>query len=585
MIQFDDVHKTYGSDSILEKATFILGKREKCALVGRNGSGKTTLFRLVLGVETPDLGKISIPKNYRLGYLQQHIRFSESTILQEACLGLEPEFSYKAKALLSGLGFQEKDFDRSPAEFSGGFFLRLHLVKLLLSEPDCLLLDEPTNYLDIVSIRWLTRFLQNWQGEMIVISHDREFLDAFSTHSMAIHRHGIKKVEGPVAKLYAQIVQEEEVYEKTVVALEKKRAHMQSFIDRFGAKNTKATQAQSRKKQLERMPELHALQQLADLNFHFPAAQTASKMLVRVNNLSFGYSDEMLIKELSFEIEPRSRLGLVGKNGKGKSTLLKLLHQELVPSSGSLQAISDLKVGYFGQSHIKRLHPESTIVEEIIRANPLLSVQEARSLAGKMQFARERADKKIGVLSGGEQSRVVLAQLLGVRSHLLLLDEPTNHLDVESMESFMEALEEFEGAVCIVSHSELVVERLCDSLIIFDGGGQSHFRGPYSQFLEKGGWQEEVKSDAVCQKNERRLRAEKVSLRAKALKPHTERVSQLEGQIMALEASVNEMNEKLIHAFSPILAKAVKDNQELIEKLFLELEEAYAMVERIKNST
>lgn len=567
MIQLEDVTKAYGGDSVLEGVSFTLGKKEKCALVGRNGAGKTTLFRIIIGQEEPDAGKVSITKHYRLGYLNQHIHFSKETILQEACLGLadsDTESVYKAEAILFGLGFTKDLLTKSPQVLSGGYALRLHLTKLLLSEPDCLLLDEPTNYLDILSIRWLTRFLKTWQHEMIVISHDRLFLDSVCTHTVAIHRKQVKKVQGPTAKLYNQIASEEEVYEKTRLGLEKKKKHMQSFVDRFGAKNTKAAQAQSRLKAIERLPELEALSVHDELEFHFPAAETASAVLVRAQNLNFGYNDTDLIQNLEFEIERKSRIGIIGKNGKGKSTLLKLLTGDLAPKSGQLKPIQNLSIGYFGQSHIERLDQSLSIEQEIQKSNPTASLQSVRSIAGKMQFEREKAEKKIGVLSGGERSRVVLAKLLASKSHLLLLDEPTNHLDVESMESFMRAIDAFEGAVCIVCHSEFVLDKLCNTLVIFHDDHQELFLGSYSDFLAKGGWQEES------------IKPEKkhiVQERAKPARINQKKVSDLENRIIALEEEVSKMNERLIEEVSKgnflvELSKEIEIKKAEIETLF-----------------
>ncbi len=594
MIQFEDVTKAYGGQLVIEHVSFALASRERLALVGRNGAGKTTLFRLIMGIEEPDEGKIRLPKGYKVGMLEQHIHFTKETVLDEACLGLsheEKDNVYKAESILFGLGFQKDDLAKSPSLFSGGYHLRLHLAKLLLSQPDCLLLDEPTNYLDILSIRWLGQFLRNWPGELIMISHDRQFLDSVCTHTVGIHRKGIKKVQGPTEKLFEQLALEEEVYEKTRVALEKKKAHLQSFIDRFGAKNTKAAQAQARQKAINRLPSLSALCSIDNLSFSFPAAHTNSKVLLKVNELSFGYTTP-LIQNFSLELEKDARLGIIGKNGKGKSTLLRLFLGDLTPVSGTITLTSGITVGYFGQSHIERLHLDNTVMDEIRAANPNLSQQDARSIAGKMMFTQDRSEKKIGVLSGGERSRVVLGKLLAKPCHMLLLDEPTNHLDVESMEAFMDALEEFEGAVCIVTHSELVLERLATKLIVFQNNTQQLFLGGYDEFLQKGGWQEEVETQEKAprlQKEAKRERAELVNERSRALKPHTKKQEELEGRIIKSEEEVAEFNTQLLQAVqegksSAIgeLSKSIKERQNLIDQLFVELEEVSNKIEEIK---
>ncbi len=594
MIQFEKIDKAYGSDTVLEDVSFVLGKGERCGVIGRNGAGKTTLFRLITGEEESDSGKIIRPLGYQVGVLTQHIHFKEPTILQEAILGLraeDKEKTYKAESILFGLGFGAADMDKSPALFSGGYQLRLHLAKLLLSEPDCLLLDEPTNYLDILSIRWLSQFLRNWQGEIMMISHDRKFLDSIITHTLAIHRKGIKKIPGQTEKCFSQLAQEEEIYEKTRQAVEKKKAHMQSFIDRFGAKNTKAAQAQARQKAINRLPSLEALCAIDDLNFNFPAAKTNSKVLLKAKDVSFGYTTP-LITNFSLEIEKEARLGIIGQNGKGKSTLLRLLLQELTPTSGTITLTSGITLGYFGQSHIERLHMESSVEDEIRAANPELTSQEVRSIAGKMMFTQARAEKKIGVLSGGERSRVVLGKLLARPVHMLLLDEPTNHLDVESMEAFMDALDEFEGAVCIVSHSELVLERLATSLIVFHKDSQEYFLGGYKEFLEKGGWQDDEKPPVKKEqslKDEKRERAELVTNRSRALKPYMQAAASLEASIIKLEKELDELNKKLLDAVQDgktsligDYSKAIKTCQQAIDDQFVELEQASLAIEKIK---
>jgi ATP-binding cassette subfamily F protein 3 len=587
LIQFDCICKGYGADLLLDNSSFAINRREKCSLVGRNGAGKTTIFRLLTREEEQDAGFIGIAKDYRLGYLNQHIHFTSQTIIQEACLGLtddEKESTYKAEAILSGLGFLESDFEKQPSVLSGGYHLRLHLAKLLLSDPDCLLLDEPTNYLDILSIRWLARFLQGWQKECMVISHDRQFLDSITTHTLAVHRKKIIRVQGPTSKLYKLMTEQEEVHEKTRLAIEKKKAKMQQFIDRFGAKNTKAAQAQSRVKAIQRLPELEALCALDDLAFQFPALQTHSEIILKAKGISFSYPQrEPLFCGLSFDLQRDARIAVIGKNGKGKSTLLKLLAKELSPQTGSIETIQNIKIGYFGQTHINRLHQEATVEEEIASSNPLLSFQEVRAIAGQMLFTQSRAEKKIAVLSGGERSRVVLAKLLASPHHLLLLDEPTNHLDIESMEAFMEALDDFYGAIILVTHSELVSERMANQLIVFQEKSAKLLTCSYTEFLEKGGWQEEEtsfhKKESSYQQS-RRERAQAVQARSKLLKPYLERIKKTEQEIITQEQSIKVLQTRLLeniekqnHKECAEINKTIKEKELIVEQLFSSLED------------
>lgn len=498
MIQLDDVSLLLSGEPLFEKVSFTLQRGERCGLVGRNGSGKSTLLRLILGEIEPEKGAVAIPRGYRIGYLQQHIHFTKPTLLDEAALGLpeeEKEDLYKAEKILFGLGFTEEDLEKSPQQFSGGYHLRLHLAKVLISNPDCLLLDEPTNYLDILSIRWLRNFLRRWKGEFILISHDREFMDEVCTHTMGIHRKKIRKIKGSTITFFEQILLEEEIHEKTRLNIEKKQAKSMEFIERFKAKASKAAQAQSRLKQLEREPVLEKLNAISNLSFHFHEAPFPGKKMFEAKNLQFSYTEAPLIHDVSLSVEKGERIAIIGKNGRGKSTLLRLLIGDLIPKSGSLQLSENARIGYFGQTHIQRLASGHTIEEEIALANPRLNYTEIKGIAGLMMFGGDLSRKKISVLSGGEKSRVLLGQILAKPCNLLILDEPTHHLDIESIEALIDALEEFSGAVLIVTHSELILRRLqLDQIVVCEEAKQKVFLGDYDLFLEKMGWEEEKKA-------------------------------------------------------------------------------------------
>lgn len=496
MIQVDGLSLGYGEDVLFEDASFTLQPKEKCALVGRNGSGKSSLLRLLTGRETPDRGTISKKKNYLIGILDQHIVFTKQTLIDEAATGLRPEEKdclYKAEAILFGLGFKEEDLYRNPLEFSGGYQLRLHLAKVLIGDPDCLLLDEPTNYLDIVSIRWFTKFLKNWSGEFILISHDREFLDSVCNHTMGIHRKKLEKVRGNTLQFFEQIMLKERIHEKTRQNLEKKREHLQGFIDRFGAKASKATQAASKQKALNRIPVLDNLKALYQLEFEFNQSDFFGKKMVDAHGICFSYNpkSEPLIKNFSLTIEKGDRVAIIGKNGRGKSTILRLLAKDLEGQQGSLKQSDNLSIGYFGQTNIDRLHPKNSVEEEISAANPRLNYTQVKAVCGLMMFSGDKSTKPNSVLSGGEKSRVLLGKIIASPCNLLLLDEPTHHLDMESIEALMDAVDAFEGAVIMVTHSELILKRMIlDKIIVCHEGKQEMFLGTYEEFLEKKGWDE-----------------------------------------------------------------------------------------------
>ncbi len=576
MIRVLNLSKSYGSNLLLDDVNFVMNPGERLGLIGRNGHGKTTLFRLLLGTERPDDGEIVVPKHYRIGHLSQHLEFSRDSVLAEACSALPgsedgTDLSYRAKAALHGLGFESELLQCSPEKLSGGFQVRLNLAKVLVSEPNLLLLDEPTNYLDIVSMRWLQRFLRAWRGEMILITHYREFMDQVTTHTLAIHRCKLRKVAGTTHKVFAQIAQEEEIHEKTRLNQERGRRQQERFIQRFRAKATKARAVQSRIRKLEKVETLERLDQIHDLSFRFHAAPFAAKKIMDVEGLSFHYPDgPVLIEELKFRVGAKDRIAVIGPNGRGKTTLLSLLAHVLQPVTGKIQLHPKAQVAYYGQNNVERLDPDKTIEEEILSAHPDHSRGAARRICGLMMFPGNDALKKVQVLSGGEKSRVLLGKLLVSPANLLILDEPTNHLDMQSTEGLMHALEIFEGAVVLVTHSELILRRVANRLVVFDDGKSRVFEGSYQNFLERVGWKEEQEAQnqvakrtperGRSRKQLRRLRAEIIAERSKCLKPLKTRIEGVEKQMASREEEAREVEALLCEA-------ATEGERESIAKL------------------
>jgi ATP-binding cassette, subfamily F, member 3 len=496
MIKLIGLNKSFGKQVLFDDLNFSVNDGEKIGLVGRNGHGKSTLFQMILGNVEIDSGNIMIPKNYRIGHLQQHLHFTKPSVLEECSLGLPPGEEYETwlvEKALSGLGFSEADMHRPPSEFSGGYQIRMNLVKLLVSQPDMLMLDEPNNYLDIVAIRWLEDFLKTWEKELILVTHDRSFMDSVVTHTVAIHRTKAKKVEGDTEKLYTQINQEEEIYEKTRLNEAKKRRQEEIFIARFKAKASFASRTQSRAKMLEKKGEMKALEVIEDLELYFNSAHFAAQQMMIAEEISFSYNgnEPYLIDNFTLAVGKRDRICIIGKNGKGKSTLLKLLAGELKPTKGTVSKHPALLEGYFGQTNKEVLNNSLTVTEEIKSADKLCTDNKARTIAGGLMFSGDNALKKIKVLSGGEKSRVLLGKILVQPTHLLFLDEPTNHLDMQSCDSLIEAIDTFDGSVVMVTHNEMHLRAVATKLVIFDNNTIRTYEGSYDDFLTDIGWSDE----------------------------------------------------------------------------------------------
>jgi ATP-binding cassette, subfamily F, member 3 len=599
MLSVANLAKSYGAQIVFDDVSFTVGEGERIGLVGRNGSGKTTLLRLLTGIEVADSGVVSIPRNYSIGYLTQLLSFSKNSVLGEAALGLRThedgiDETYKVKSILLGLGFDEADFRKAPGELSSGYQIRLNLAKVLVSEPDLLLLDEPTNYLDIVSVRWLGQFLRQWRHELILITHDRAFMDSVATHIIGIHRQGIRKIAGTTHKLYQQILQEEEVYEKTRVNDERKRRELEQFINRFRAQATRAKAVQSRIRTLEKKKTLGKLEEARNLDFEFPAAPFSGKWLLEVQDLSFAYDPgPPLISGLTFPVGKGDRIALIGKNGKGKTTLLNLLAGELSPTGGSISRSVNLECGYFGQANIERLHPDNTVEEEIMQAHPDFSRGQARNICGAVLFDGDKAMKKISVLSGGEKSRVLLGKMLVKPANLLLLDEPTNHLDMESVDSLVEAIDAFDGAVILATHSEMILNAFAERLIVFDGGLPWLFEGSYQDFLGRVGWQDEAveprqddrteirKTQRTEKKEQKKIKAEIITERSRALAPLAQEITRIEKAIIALEKQMEEDNRTLLRASQMGEGKAIASLSISIHQSGKQIEDLFGQLEVI----
>ncbi|NOQ31572.1 MAG: ATP-binding cassette domain-containing protein [Helicobacteraceae bacterium] len=601
MIQLTNISKSYSSQELFNSLSFKLNSGNRVGLVGRNGSGKSTLFKLILAEESADSGDVIIPKNYKIGTLRQHLTFNEPTLREEAALALSEDMkydTYRVEKILFGLGFVESDLDKDPLSFSGGYQIRINLAKLLVTEPNLLLLDEPTNYLDIVSLRWLKSFLRSFEGEVILITHDRDFMDSVCTHTMGIIRKSLTLIEGNTYKFYEQLEANDELHAKHKIAQDKKVKELEDFIAKNKARASTATRAQSKVKELEKMDLLDDLGFDNTLSFDFNFKDTPAKVLLDVKDLSFGYSaDKILFKNISFTLEKGECLGIIGKNGKGKSTLLNTIAKELKQLSGDIEYHGTTSFAHFGQTNIAHLNPKNSVMDEIYVGNPKLSESSVRSICGGMMFSGDSAKKKIALLSGGEKSRVMLGQILAKNVNLLFLDEPTNHLDMDSIDALSKAIKNFKGSVIIVTHSEELLRKVCDRLIIFASDEAKYFDGGYDDFLSKIGWDEEESNEKVKvvpksnSKENKKLRADLVRERSKTTAPLKKKVEKFENEIMELEDQISENHKELIEVSNNgdssrlmELSKIVSDDENRVEELFDLFEEAQIELDEINET-
>jgi len=601
MIQLLNISKNYAHQEIFSNLNFKLNHGNRVGLVGRNGSGKSTLFKIILGEESADSGDVIIPKNYKIGTLKQHLEFSEKTLRDETALSLaeDDKFSiYKVEKILFGLGFVEEDLDKDPLSFSGGYQIRINLAKLLITEPNLLLLDEPTNYLDIVSLRWLKKFLREFEGEVILITHDRDFMDSISTHTMGIVRKSAELIAGDTHKFYAQLKANDELYQKQKISQDKKVKELEEFIAKNKARASTASLAQSKVKQLEKMELMEDLRFDSSLEFNFSFKETPAKVLLDVKNLSFGYTpDKVLFKDVSFSLEKGRCLGIIGKNGKGKSTLLNTIAKELKQLTGEINFHTTTSMAHFGQTNIAHLSPKNSVMDEIYVGNSKLSEAQVRSICGAMMFSGDSAKKKVSLLSGGEKSRVMLGQIIARDVNLLLLDEPTNHLDIDSIDALTKAIQRFQGSVIVVTHSEELLRRVCDRLIIFAKDGAEFFDGNYDDFLTKIGWEDEegevkVKTKPKVNKKEnKKLRASLVQERSKATSKLKKEVQTLEDSIMELEEQLELNHEEMIKASNDgdnskimELSQTVSKQEKDVEEMFERFETAQNEIDEILES-
>jgi ATP-binding cassette subfamily F protein 3 len=503
MLTIADVSKSYGTRELFAEVSLFIARTDRLGLVGPNGAGKSTLFNLILGEEKHDSGTIEWERGADFGYLpQESAPAGDETILHIATSGkkLEPsdddyDIDYtlepRAKKILAGLGFKEGDADKPAKTFSGGWVMRAHLARLLVAEPSLLLLDEPTNHLDLEALLWFQDYLTRYPGGLVVISHDRSFLNALCTGMLELRGCRLHYYHGN----YDNFLQEKEARKAQQAALFKNQqreiAHLQKFVDRFGAKASLATRAKSKEKQIERLQEVaieEPQEELKRIHFKFPQPPRSGLKVIELEHVQQAYGDHVVYRDLNFTAERGQRIVLVGPNGAGKSTLLKILAGVIPIQGGTCEPGSNVTVGYFAQNRLDNLNAGVTVFENVmeLRTNEnQLTEQQARAILGAFLFRKDDVHKPIGVLSGGEKSRLALARLLVKPPNLLLMDEPTTHLDIPSIDALTNALKNYEGTLIFISHDVHFIRSLAETVLHVHSGRLTPYAGNYDYYLEK----------------------------------------------------------------------------------------------------
>lgn len=581
MIEIKDLSFHFGLRTLFEDASVLIQDGQKVGLVGPNGCGKSTLFKLITGAFSPDGGKIEITRGTQIATVAQEIADPSQPLLpyvlaadkelsalekesQQADISGERlaevfdrmEFlgahsaTARASAILSGLGFENKDFHRPLKEFSGGWQVRACLAAALYAPSNCLLLDEPTNHLDLETSVWLENYLLHLNKTVFIISHDRHILNLLC--DKIIH------VENAVLKLYNGNYDQ---YERTrAAAIEGMRlaaakhervvAHLQSFVDRFRYKATKAKQAQSRIKMIEKMGELPPIPKDPEVHFQFPSPTRLTQSLISIEGGVAGYDEKPVLTDLNLRIEQDDRIALLGANGNGKSTLAKILSHRLLLMSGKMTTAKKMKIAYFSQHQTEELDVEKTPFEQLGDVMPGASETQIRAQLGAFGLNKAKSDTEIGKLSGGEKSRLLLALITKDAPHLLILDEPTNHLDIQSRDALLDALNAYTGAVVLITHDLHVIEMACDTLWIVRGGTCRTFTGDledYKMQLLNGGDREGAASDKMSGKEARRRDAAKRRADAAPLK---KQIRELDKRMEKLSTRKAQLEQQLLVQYS-----------------------------------
>jgi ATP-binding cassette subfamily F protein 3 len=626
MLTVAGLTKAFGGRALFDDVSLTLQAGERVGLVGPNGAGKSTLLKIILGQESPDAGEVTFIRGTQFGYLPQESEPAGNESVLDIAVPHEHEhdgqFVARAKQILASLGFKQTDFARPARELSGGWVMRAHLARLLTQAPDVLMLDEPTNHLDLETLLWFQDYLRDYRGAILLISHDRDFLNQLCTHVVELRQARLFRYTGNYDTYLEQRAATEATLVATAKAQQREIDRLQLFVDRFRAKNTKATQAQSKLKQIERLKEemVEAPEGPdATVGFSFPQPQRSGHRAITLKHVKFGYEmkpdstdvgrdalrrvqaeqqqlgpTRLIYENLNFEAERGQRIVLVGPNGAGKSTLLKLLAGVLEPQAGERRLGHNAKSGYFAQHRAAMLNPDHTVLQEALDTPQRVTELFVRSVLGSFLFRGDDVFKPVSVLSGGEKSRLALVKLLLDPPNLLLMDEPTTHLDLDSVDALIEALEPYEGTLIFISHDVHFIRALANHVVRVENGRLRHFPGGYQYYLDKTaqtarealtsssdfggasstspnnsgrrGVQSSETPSTIDRKEQWRIEAEQRQARSRKRREMQERFAALEKEIAELESREKELTAELEKPETYATdGRAVQINRELME--------------------
>ena len=608
MLQIDSITLHFGERALFDNVNTIVNSGERIGLVGPNGAGKSTLLKIIAGEQQADSGSISMSNEATVGYLPQDgvEPNPDLTVFEEVehafadIMKLRSEFdavqtkletaasdsaehdqaltqfgeiqhqlensgSYTLQAdierILVGLGFDEEDFKRSTTEFSGGWLMRIALAKLLLQNPTYLLLDEPTNHLDIESLQWIEAFLKNYEGAVIIVSHDRAFLDNVTNRTLALRMGSLDEYAGNYSFYEKRYAKEKELLQQQYENQQKEIKQTQEFIDRFRYKATKAKQVQSRIKQLEKMEQIELEQEQSEISFQFPPPERSGQVVMKLEDVVKKYDDNTVFDGIDYEIERGDKIAVVGPNGAGKSTMIRILAGLEPITDGKREVGYNVTPGYFAQHQADELNPKNTPLDEMRLAGSHESETKLRTILGSFLFVGDDVFKKVSVLSGGEKSRVALAKMLLNSGNFLIFDEPTNHLDMQSKNILQQALQQFPGTLMIVSHDRDFLDPIVSKTLEVQPGKIKTWLGNISYYLDKKSYEEDNangqqnssaqskngsdQTKTLSRKEERRLEAEKRNALSKKIKPLKKRQNTLEKEIEDSELRIAEIEEMM----------------------------------------